>query len=65
MECYFCRNNIKEIDFKDVEILKRFITALGKIKAKKRTGLCASHQRKISKNIKRARQSGILSSTSK
>jgi len=47
MDCYFCQRNIKEVDFKDAELLRRFISGLGKIKAKKRTGVCSSHQRKL------------------
>jgi len=60
MACYFCQRNIKEIDFKDTETLRRFISGLGKIRAKKRTGVCASHQRKLAKAIKRARILGLL-----
>jgi len=65
MACYFCQRNIKEIDFKDTELLKRFISGLAKIRPKKRTGLCASHQRKLAKAIKRARHLGLLPYTSK
>jgi len=60
MACYFCQRNIKEIDFKDTETLRRFISGLGKIRAKKRTGVCASHQRKLARAIKRARILGLL-----
>jgi len=65
MACYFCQRNIKEIDFKDTETLRRFISGLGKIRAKKRTGVCASHQRKLARAIKRARILGLLPYTSK
>jgi len=65
MACYFCQRNIKEIEFKDTETLKRFISGLGKIRAKKRTGVCASHQRKLARAIKRARILGLLPYTSK
>ena len=65
MACYFCQRNIKDIDFKDIETLKRFISGLGKIRAKKRTGVCASHQRKLARAIKRARILGLLPFTSK
>ncbi|MCH8741599.1 30S ribosomal protein S18 [Patescibacteria group bacterium] len=65
MECYFCKKNIKEIDFKDTELLKKFISGLAKIRAKKRTGVCSSHQRKLSQAIKRARYLGILLYTPK
>jgi len=63
MVCYFCQKNVKEIDFKDTELLRRFLSGLLKIKAKKRTGVCASHQRKLAKAIKRARNLGLLPHT--
>ena len=65
MECYFCQRNIKEIEFKEVQILRRFISASGKIKPKKRTGTCAGHQRKLAQAIKRARFLALLSSIAK
>ncbi|HDL75000.1 MAG TPA: 30S ribosomal protein S18 [bacterium] len=65
MDCYFCRKNIKEIDFKNTDTLKNFLSGLGKIKSKKRTGLCSLHQRKVTKAIKRARNLGVLSYSSK
>ena len=60
MECYFCKNNIKEIDFKNIQVLKKFTSGLEKIKSRKKTGTCAYHQRYLSKAIKRARSFGIL-----
>ena len=65
MNCYLCQKGIKEIDFKNVELLKRFISSLGKIRPRKKTGICAQHQRRLSKAIKRARALGLLSYTSK
>ena len=65
MDCYFCKSNVKEIDFKDKQVLRKFISAAGKIKPKKRTGICSSHQRKLARAIKRARYLGILSSRSR
>lgn len=65
MACLFCQRNIKEIDFKDTELLRRFISGLAKIKAKKRTGVCSSHQRKLARAIKRARHLGLLPHTAK
>lgn len=59
MECYFCKKNTEEIDFKDVKILRHFVSGLGKIRAKKRTGVCSKHQRKLSNAIKRARHLGL------
>jgi len=65
MDCYFCQRNIREIDFKNTELLLRFVSGLGKIKAKKRTGVCSKHQRRLARAIKRARHLGLLSCTTK
>jgi small subunit ribosomal protein S18 len=65
MVCYFCQHNIKEIDFKETQLLWKFLSSLAKIKAKKRTGVCAGHQRKLAKAIKRARHLGLLGHTIK
>jgi len=65
MDCHFCQRNIKEIDFKNIELLSRFISGLGKIRAKKRTGVCSKHQRQLAKAIKRARHFGLLPYTTK
>ncbi len=65
MVCYFCQKNIREIDFRNTELLQRFTSGLAKIRPKKRTGLCSKHQRQIAKAIKRARHLGLLSYTTK
>ncbi|MBU3934418.1 30S ribosomal protein S18 [Patescibacteria group bacterium] len=65
MTCHFCQKNTKEIDLKDVGVLSRFISGSYKIKNRRKTGLCAMHQRKTSKAIKKARQLGIMPSSSK
>jgi small subunit ribosomal protein S18 len=65
MACYFCQRNVREIDFKDTELLRKFLSGLAKIKARKRTGVCSSHQRKLAKAIKRARHLGLLPYTIK
>lgn len=58
--CEFCREGIKEIDYKDVERLKKYMTPRGKILSRRATGTCAYHQRKLTKAIKRARQMALL-----
>ena len=58
--CYFCQNGVKEIDYKDEPLLRRFISSYAKIVAKKRSGVCNKHQRKLSNAIKRARIMAIL-----
>lgn len=65
MECFFCQKNIKEIDFKNTEMLRRYISGLAKIRARKRTGVCSKHQRHLAKAIKRARHLGLLPTTDK
>jgi len=63
MNCYFCQRNIKDIDFKNTPLLERFTSGLGKIRGKKKTGACASHQRQLSQAIKRARHMGLMPHT--
>lgn len=58
--CYFCANAFGEIDYKDTRLLQRFISSYGKISQRKRTGTCASHQRRLSQAIKRARFMALL-----
>ncbi len=63
--CYFCVNNIKYIDFEDAMSLKKFISSYGKIVPRRRSGVCAGHQRKLARAIKRARIIGLLPFTTK
>ena len=58
--CYFTKNNITYIDYKDVELLKRFLTANGKIIPRRVTGTSAKYQRMLATAIKRARQMALL-----
>lgn len=54
-QCHFCTNNIKEIDYKNTEILKRFTDPFSRIMPKAQTGACAKHQRKLAEAIKQSR----------
>lgn len=58
--CYFCENGLREIDYKEGQVLQKFISAQGKIMPRRRSKLCAKHQRKIAIAIKRARIMAIL-----
>jgi small subunit ribosomal protein S18 len=58
--CRFCQRNIKTIDYKSVEILKKYIPDRGKISPRRITGTCAFHQRKLSLAVKRARLMALL-----
>ena len=57
---YFSANNIKHIDYKDIEILKKFLNPNGKIISHKRTGVTSRNQRKLASAIKNARFLGLL-----
>ena len=58
--CQFCAEKNSEIDYKDVETLKKYVTERGKILPKRITGTCAMHQRELTKAIKRARIVALL-----
>ena len=58
--CYFTKNNITYIDYKDVELLKKFISPNGKIIPRRVTGTKAKYQRELAVAIKRARQKALL-----
>jgi ribosomal protein S18 len=58
--CYFTQNKVEHIDFKDVELLKRFVTDRGKILPRRVTGTSAKWQRPLATAIKRARHMALL-----
>ncbi|NQD66173.1 30S ribosomal protein S18 [Bacillus haikouensis] len=58
--CYFTANGITHIDFKDVDLLKKFISERGKILPRRVTGTNAKYQRKLTRAIKRARTMALL-----
>lgn len=59
-QCHFCSQNINEIDYKNAELLKKFISGQGKIIDPKFTGSCAKHQRRLAEAIKRSRVMGLV-----
>jgi len=59
-ECYFTKNKFKYIDFKDVELLKKFISERGKILPRRITGTSSYWQRALAVAIKRARHMALL-----
>ena len=56
--CYMCTG--KDIDYKDVEVLKKYINDKGKILPRRVTGACAKHQRHIAEEVKKARAIALL-----
>ena len=58
--CAFCLEKATEIDYKDVNKLKKYVTERGKMLLRRMTGVCASHQRLLATAIKRARIVALL-----
>ncbi|HHY91074.1 MAG TPA: 30S ribosomal protein S18 [Clostridiales bacterium] len=58
--CSFCADKVAYIDYKDVTRLRKYITERGKILPRRITGTCATHQRALTKAIKRARIVALL-----
>lgn len=58
--CYFTANGITHIDYKDVDLLKKFVSERGKILPRRVTGTSAKYQRKLTIAIKRARTMALL-----
>jgi small subunit ribosomal protein S18 len=57
---YFSSNNIKHIDYKDIEVLKKFLSPSARIQSRRRTDTTSKNQRKLAEAIKRARFMGLL-----
>jgi len=58
--CYFCKENVNYIDYKNVAVLKKFVSDKGKIRPKRSTGNCVQHQKIIASAIKRAREVALM-----
>jgi len=58
--CYFTANKITHIDYKDIEVLKKFVSERGKILPRRVTGTSAKYQRMLTIAIKRSRQIALL-----
>ncbi|BAT72450.1 small subunit ribosomal protein S18 [Thermosulfidibacter takaii ABI70S6] len=58
--CRFCVEGIEEIDYKDVDRLRHYLSERGKILPRRNTGVCAKHQRQLARAIKRARILALL-----
>lgn len=58
--CQFCAEKIKTVDYKQNDLLRRYVTERGKIRPRRQTGACAKHQRMVTEAIKRARHMALL-----
>ena len=61
--CAFCVDKVEEIDYKDVQKLRKFTSDRAKILPRRVTGTCARHQRELTTAIKRARQVALMAYT--
>ena len=58
--CYFCKEKIEEVDYKNYAQLRRYISEKGKIRSRRITGACRRHQDQIAVAVKRAREMALL-----
>ena len=58
--CFFCKEKVAAVDYKNIAQLRRFISERGKIKGRGYTGTCRKHQKQLAVSIKRAREMALL-----
>ena len=58
--CIFCKDKVDYVDYKDVNLLRRFMSDRAKIRARRVSGNCAQHQREVASAIKTAREVALL-----
>ena len=58
--CRFCRDKVKAVDYKDIEVLQRLLSSEASLFSKKRSGNCSRHQRQVKTAVKRARSLALL-----
>jgi small subunit ribosomal protein S18 len=63
--CIFCKDKIDYVDYKDVSMLRKFISDRGKIRARRVSGNCAQHQRDVATAVKNAREMALLPYTAR
>jgi small subunit ribosomal protein S18 len=58
--CHFCRDKVDQIDYKDFQSLRRYLSDRGKIRSRRITGACRRHQSQLARAVKRARELALL-----
>lgn len=58
--CWFCKEGIEEVDYKNFSQLRRYVSERGKIRSRRVTGACRKHQRQLASAVKRAREMALL-----
>lgn len=64
-QCFFCTTNSDFIDYKDAELLRRFMSGQAKIYPRRKSGVCARHERMLARAIKRARYLALVPFTNR
>ena len=63
--CIFCKDKVDHVDYKDVSLLRKFVSDRGKIRARRVSGNCAQHQRDVAAAVKNAREMALLPYTAR
>ena len=58
--CFLCKDKVREVDYKNINQLRRYLSERGKIRNRRMTGACRRHQRQIAVAVKRAREMALL-----
>ncbi len=58
--CQFCADQVNYVDYKDISLLRKFMSDRGKIRARRVTGNCSQHQRLVATAVKNAREMALL-----
>jgi small subunit ribosomal protein S18 len=58
--CYFCKEKVEEVDYKNYNQLRRYVSEKGKIRSRRITGACRRHQEQVAVAVKRAREMALL-----
>ena len=58
--CLLCKDHVREVDYKNISLLRRYLSERGKIRSRRMTGACRRHQRLVAVAIKRAREMALL-----
>lgn len=58
--CFFCKSKVEEVDYKNINELRRYVSEKGKIRNRRISGACRRHQRQVAVAVKRARELALL-----
>jgi small subunit ribosomal protein S18 len=58
--CQFCKDRVDHVDYKEVSLLRKFVSERGKIRARRVSGNCTQHQRDVAAAVKNAREMAML-----